>query len=864
MLPLLLASSIPPSIEIDYLEFAGLQIKANGIPLVQGSAFQYYETGWKRGIYSSNWRPKTIERLSNSRIRVRFQGDDGQVTGTLLFERNARGVKGTYEYRWRGTKAVKLESSFGLLWGPAFEKGSLRIDDVDALRMDAPFPAASTVEERRFGAPGSKFEFENSFAKVRIDVQPKGAIVFDARNYSQDWARYRELFWLGKIDQTIKPQETLRYEVNWDIDVKPLAAAENLSKTATLEGQPLGQALRPSAKPIPLIPQPKEILTREAEGAYMDGRLAYELSEKHLYLKDEFEASLWRRWDKDSIIPSGAETIIEGRVANLNLSEEGYRITASPGRIILTGQSEAGLRMAFRSLPWLVRARRERLEVPNLEIKDWPSLQWRGLHMFVGPTALDFHTKFMDRVFGPVKINKAVIQCERTNWNTLPGTEVNITMKREDLKELFARYRAKSIEPIPLIQSLGHTYWVFANGKNLDIAVNPDIPFTLDPRKDKTRKVLADLWQEAVTLLQPKTLHFGLDEIDMRGIPDDPSFSTRLWKLHVPWLQDLAKKHNAEPMMWGDIMLAPGEAPDATHAKTVEIAKDRRSVVRKGAWIADWHYKDDPKPESYNSLALFKSLGFKPLAATWFEPNNIYGFTHAAIRAGTPGVLQTTWAGYESSEANMVRAFEQFSAYLLAADYSWSGRKELPDKLPYDPGDVLTRLYFSPPEPVRSQNGSSLTPLDTRATQGLLIGPVAFRLLSTPARLRTPVSPEGVEAPTELVYRLNSTAKELSLAVDAQAWVADNEPLAEILVKFDDGGELKSSINYGQHARAPRDPRATLLAPRNQGISAFRLDLTEGKNQARRVTEITLRRISPAGGLRVHGYTLIAPAERPR
>lgn len=864
MLSLVLAAAVPPKIEINYEEFSGLQIKANGIPLVQGSAFQYYEKGWTRGIYSSNWRPKTIERLPNSRIRVRFQGDDGQVTGTLTFDRHEKGVKGLYEFRWRGDKPVMIESSFGLLWAPAFENGSLFIDDVEGLRMSSPFRAGIPMEERRFGPLGGKFEFENPFAKVKVTVDPKGATLFDARNYNQDWAKNRELFWLGYTGQTIKPQETLKFEVNWEIDVKPLAAAGPAAKTLTLEGQNLGQALRPLAKPMPIIPQPKEVLTREGEGAYLDGIIAYELAERHQHLIKEFESALWRRWDKDSLAASGSESMIEGRVQNLGLPEEGYKISVTDGKITLIGQSDAGLRNAFRTLPWMVRTRRERLEIPTQEIKDWPSLGWRGLHMLVGPTALHYQTKMMDQVFAPVKLNKVVLQCERTDWDTLPGIETDITMKKEDLRELFARYRTRSIEPIPLIQSLGHTYWIFANGKNLDLAINPDIPYTLDPRKERTRTMLSALWQEAYTLLQPKTFHFGLDEIDMRGMPDDPSFSTRLWKLHLPWLQDLAKKHGVETMLWGDVMLAPGEAPDATHAKDPANAKDRRSVLRKGAWVADWHYKAEPDPSAYKSLALFKSLGMKPLAATWDEPNNIYGFTHAAIQAGTPGVLQTTWAGYESAEIHMIRAFDQFAAYILAADYSWSGRKELPKDLPYDAGEVLTRLYFAPPEPVRSQNGSSLTPVDTRATQSLLIGPVAFRLLNSPAQLRTPVSPEGAEAPTEIVYRLNSTAKELALAVDAQAWVADNEPLAELIVKTDDGEELRGTIAYGQHARAPRDPRATLLAPRNKGISAFRFDLSGGKNIARRIAEVILRQTSPAGGLRVHGITLIAHSERPR
>jgi hypothetical protein len=68
-------------------------------------------------------------------------------------------------------------------------------------------------------------------------------------------------------------------------------------------------------------------------------------------------------------------------------------------------------------------------------------------------------------------------------------------------------------------------------------------------------------------------------------------------------------------------------------------------------------------------------------------------------------VLQTTWADFESSEANMLINIEQFGAYVLALDYAWSGRKELPDQLPYDPIREWTHRFYDQSKPLTTRSG---------------------------------------------------------------------------------------------------------------------------------------------------------------
>jgi len=342
----------------------------------------------------------------------------------------------------------------------------------------------------------------------------------------------------------------------------------------------------------------------------------------------------------------------------------------------------------------LARARGGHLELPLGQVECRPATKWRGVHLFVGPNALAFHKKLWTNVLLPLGYNKVVLQCERTEWNCLPNVRGGINMKRRDLAKLCDWYRSVGVEPIPLVQSFGHAEWLFQGKANLNLAFNREVPYAVDPRNPKVKAIFNRLWDEVIAVTKAKTIHFGLDEVDLRGFPKDPALVTRLWRIQLPMLAQIAKRHGVKTMLWGDECLAPGQAPDATNAGTVEDAAIRRSVIPKGAYVTDWHYRRDATPSLFApSLGLWASEGFQPIASAWYKPENIRGFGLAATSKGF-GLLQTTWAGYESSEKNMLRAMNQFSAMVLMADYAWGGGQI---RIAYDPDKVFRRMMYGDP-----------------------------------------------------------------------------------------------------------------------------------------------------------------------
>lgn len=831
-----------PSLEINYRDFQGLTVSHDGVPLITGSSFQLYEPNWTRGIYSSAWKPVSIDRSRPDRILVTLTADEGRFRGTQTFTKTGEGVRGEFEFRWLGTRRVMLEHSASFLWAPVLQPAQASVDGRLAGVMGTANPTSPQMEPRIIGAGEKSFAWDAPYAAVRVDVNGVRLTAFDARNYNQPWAEGKEVVWLGHTNQALEPNSTLRYTIEWRFAPKRLA--EPRDERVSPSWANVAVAERARATDWPLIPQPKEL--RAGSGNWpMPGGIEFTGALGGSHLGPRFAKVVQARWDGP--VPANlAQIPIQ---TDSTLPAEGFRIRVTESGPTIHARDALGAAHAVTALAQMVRPVGGRLVIPAAEIKDWPSVGWRGVHMFVGPQALAMQTGLMDRYFAPLRLNHVVLQCERTDWTSQPGIRSGWTMERQDLQTLFARYRERQIEPIPLIQSMGHMGWFFMNGQNLDVALNPQVPFTLDPRREESRQRLRAIWDEAMALLKPKTIHFGMDEIDMRGVQQDPFMSTRLWARHIPWLMAYANEKRVDAMVWGDMMLAPGEANDAMNGHSAPVAAQRRAALSPGTYVADWHYAANPDPAAYKSLALWKRAGMRPIASTWDRPENIYGFTHAAIQQGA-GVLTTTWAGYESNELAMAQNFPQIAAYLLMAEYAWSGRKERPSALPYDYLAVARRMVYGAPSPTQSRSGVTV-----QSDEKWELGPFAFGRME-PLRMVNTLVAEGDRRPKGVDVAVDRAARKVVLALEVETFMREGQDLATVTVTSESGKVARFPVRYGQHVRALRDTRTTFLTESERGVAALALSLPS-EFAGEMVRSVRIESTEPRAGLVLRGVTFL-------
>ncbi len=825
------------AVTIQYDQFSGLTVDVSGARLIAGSGFQYYEPGWKGGIYSSRWQPKTVVSTPNE-ITVRYQGRDRAVLGTIKYTLSGNDLTARYEFLWNGDREVRIENCFGLLWASAFKDARAESPELRRSRFFEVPMVDDSVLIRSLAVDTRSLTFDAPFGHLSLASQVP-FILFDGRNYPQDWARGRPVHWAGALEHAIKPGGRVAYTVQWsfsDLFDRPSSTESVSGLAAKFEKAQVPQ------EPLPMLPSPKSI--ERAQGTISTvGRFVL-ISESDLPTEGAetwLNSAVATRWE----VSVGPPTPIYVRKTAARTA-----VWARDGTVNVDTGSADGLMDAVTRIAQLVRSDGEGLVIPNFRIiNDVPKIAWRGTHMLVGPQALEFQTRLMDRLLVPMRLNHVVLQCERTAWESLPGIATASTMPRDDLAELFDLYRQRLIEPIPLIQSLGHMEWMFANGQNLDIAINPAIPYTLDVRKQRAREVTERVWTEAITLLQPKTVHFGLDEIDTRGFPvGDPTLATRLWNIQVPNLMGIAAKFRVQPMLWGDMMLAPGEANDGMHAPDLETAVERRKLVPQATLIGDWHYANETNPLRYKSIAKWTSLKMRPIATGWYRPNNIFGLTKAAI-ANKAGYLQATWLGYESSELKVVEDMRQLTAYLLAGEYSWGGQTLPPDKLPFDPAETARRMMYDTRQPARPLDGYSLL---TNASQEFTVGQFKFRGDSL-FHLRSFVSARSNSAPTGMVVSVNRAAKRVAVAVDCFAWMEVGAVVATVTVHLADGTSIEKRLRYGLELRAADDPNVTAVS-RFKGRTAVVIEIADTPAL---VKSVEFQRADAAAGLRVHGITLI-------
>lgn len=375
---------------------------------------------------------------------------------------------------------------------------------------------------------------------------------------------------------------------------------------------------------------------------------------------------------------------------------EGYTLRVQSDGITVLGYDVRGLFYGIQTLRQLVEGRRGSQMVWPAVIRDYPALQHRGLHCFTGKNALVEQLQLID-FMAEHKYNYLTLQLEHMEFKRHPEFQnPSRTQPQEEIRQLIEYARKNLIEPIPVLPTLSHMEWLFYNGQNLHLAEDPEKPSNYCPTDPRTYELIFELFDEILALMEPKLFHLGHDEITMNNnFPKRESSMqysvTELIDMDLDRLFSYFSGKGIGLALWSDMFLADGEFTDANNADNPRQAKERRRNLKR-LWkkhdipeliIYDWHYAS-AEPEQFLSVDLWKREGFKVIGAPWFSPDNIRSFTQKAVQENILGMEQTTWAGFNFSIEDNVANHDQFSAYLLAADYSWSGRKETADQLPYE------------------------------------------------------------------------------------------------------------------------------------------------------------------------------------
>lgn len=744
----------------------GLFVTTHGLTWATGSEINVFTANKKQHHYYFTWWEQDADSTLKGRDVLHIGSSNTAVEGTYTLQQTNTKTEVRISCNWNRSDTGLTDLVHTRLWLPYLHAAKWYINGVQLTPQQL---TAFYDKELELHTPFGNFHFEASSPfRIRRDEHPQpGPQDYEKRSqYLLFYEQNIPLMPAGKLERSFTVTEIA-------------STAFGSSADSTLPAEPVAlQAAWTPDMPTPMIlPLPKQYEKRDAYYFFPEtGPVLIPRA------TTAFRELLRLQWQiGNQYYPNITSQ------QNINLAPEGYSIAVNNTGIRIEYQSQQALQYALHTLLQLTVPQQGRLAVPHCNIIDAPAISWRGIHMFTGPQSWPLHRRMYEQVLLPLKMNKVVLQCEQAEWTSFPNIHNKISVPLADLKAEFDYLRMQKVQPIPLIQSLGHMEWFFKPQENRKLAVNPLYPYTLNAELSAARKAVKKIWNEAFRLLQPEIMHIGFDEIGMIGFHLPREKEVDLWKTQINFLNRYAQKKKVPLMLWGDMGLGPGEGPDALNGITRERAALLRNTIPKGSYIADWHYISNPDPEIYKpNLRIWKENRIIPLAAPWLRPNNVRGFVLAAKEEGA-GVLQTTWADFESSEANMLLNIEQFGAYILALDYAWSGRTELPEGLPYNYVEEWTSRFYSQPKPITIRNGWQLQV------------PVAFADHTNPA---------GKTAPTTVL--LPFEAKNISgfrLRAATQQIVSEGTPVAQVQGLRNGAVVFETTIRYGAEIRGRQDAR---------------------------------------------------------
>ncbi len=498
-------------------------------------------------------------------------------------------------------------------------------------------------------------------------------------------------------------------------------------------------------------------------------------------------------------------------------NSEAYTLKITDSNITVNAYSAPGAFYAFQSLrPMLTQQ-----TLPAAEIYDAPDLAYRGIMVYSAHNAVDFNKKLIDDIFAPMRINNLVIEVSAVHWDTLPEVRDPKGMTKAELKELLAYAKANYINVTPCVSTLGHVRWLFYNGQNLDLAEDPENPYAYFIGNPRLYPLMTKLMEEVLeTFDHPKYLHVGHDEWTLSGRYPFREETKKLDRKEVfysdtMFYYDLAKKHNAELMIWQDMLTSLEESPQIGAGGPPYNIMECRKTFPKDIVMAVWRY-DEGFDTQYKDVENLAAEGFPVIGCGWDRPGNIETLTAGCKANNALGYLQTTWAGFAPDLTALKANYEQYAAYLTAGVFAWNTANP-----PIKAADAFRQIWFRNSENPVASGKIVKMPESGKAEESLLSHDFysgyadGIYFANTTGKTVKLKSRRQPDSPRQVTLNLNTKVNKLHLLNTTLTDHTEVGKICDYTLVYDDGSSYTVTVQAPADV-APLDSKAALL---NAGVN---------------------------------------------
>ncbi|MDI1307570.1 MAG: family 20 glycosylhydrolase [bacterium] len=418
-----------------------------------------------------------------------------------------------------------------------------------------------------------------------------------------------------------------------------------------------------NAQQLPsIIPKPVDL--KRGNGYFtIDGNTAikYKKSQKELKATAHFFASYIKNISGFSLKSNKTATKKIELVIDKDIPDEGYQLNVSPTAIVIKASSSKGIFYGMQSVFQTLSAIRTNaaLEVPVMQVNDYPRFKWRGMHLdvsrhFFGPDVIKeyidlmasykmnvFHWHLVDDQGWRIEIKKYPKLTEigawrvdhtNLNWRERPQAKEGEQptyggfYTQEQIKDIVKYAAERNITIVPEIEMPGHVASSIASYPQLSCTQIPQLPLTggnytnmssnYCAGNDEVFSFLQDVLTEVMALFPSTYIHLGGDEVDKapwkkcprcqarmkaEGLKDENELQSYFMKRMEKFIISKQRK-----MIGWDEILEGGLAPEAAvmswrgEAGGIEAAKMKHNVVMTpGSPCYFDHYQAGPEGEPF-------------------------------------------------------------------------------------------------------------------------------------------------------------------------------------------------------------------------------------------------------------------------